>query len=134
MKNAPEVYELSVYEESAPFPDSVLIFCPNDLRIWAKTMAELIPRGALYVGGMYPPLAATLLDQDDRVADRLIAFEDAYGLRFGGWEFRVYKEEITFIARPKNDEGEIFFTIPFLDEARIKEAQELANTVDRELL
>ena len=134
MTNEPEVYELSVYEEIVPFPDCVLIFCPNDLRIWAKTMAELIPRGALYVGGMYPPLAATLLDQDDNIADRLIAFEDPYGLRFGGWEFKVYKDELTIIARPTNGEGEIFCTIPLLDEARINEARELANTVDSELL
>ena len=55
-------------------------------------------------------------------------------LRFSGWEFKVYEDEITIIARPKNDEGEISFTIPLLDEERIKEAQELANTVDRELL
>ena len=88
----------------------------------------------MYIGGMYPPIAVTLLEEDDHVTDRLVAFKDPDWLRFGGWEFRVYKDEITIIARPKNDEGEIFFTIPFLDEARIKEAQELANTVDRELL
>ena len=39
----------------------------------------------------------------------LIAFDPTHTeLRFGGWEFKVYEDEITIIARPKNDEGEIF--------------------------
>ena len=134
MKNAPEVYEVSAYAEWVSFPAYVLIFCPDDLRKWAKTLAELIPYKSMYIGGMYPPIAATLLEEDDHIADKLIAFKDPDWLRFGGWEFKVYEDEITLIARPKDGEGEIFCAIPLLDEARIKEAQELANTVDRSLL
>ena len=43
MKNAPEVYEVSAYAEWVSFPAYVLIFCPDDLRKWAKTMAEADP-------------------------------------------------------------------------------------------